>query len=240
MAGYRYPLPSRYRVRYPYKYRKGGTSERAIGLGLGVALIAGVGSGTVSVVRRHAAGRGCTVQPAAAQAIAYARAQVGVVPYAWGGTTTAGFDCSGLTQAAYAAGGVSIKRTSQDQWASEPHVSTPQAGDLVFFAGSDGTPTSPGHVGIVVNPARHLMIDAYETGTDVRYDTYGLPSSAPGLSDPVGFTDPAPATFGSGEGGYIAAVLAALGAPDSSANASSMAAWISRETRGHRSRHGTR
>jgi hypothetical protein len=61
----------------------------------------------------------------------------------------------------------------------------------VFFAGADGTPSSPGHVGIVVSPARHLMIDAYAAGTYVRYDTYGLPSSAQGLSDPVGFTRPA-------------------------------------------------
>ena len=128
--------------------------------------------------------------PASAEAIAFARAQVGTVPYAWGGTTAFGFDCSGLTQAAYAAAGVSIERTSEEQWASEPHVSSPQPGDLVFFAGADGTPSSPGHVGIVVSPAGHLMIDAYAAGTYVRYDTYGLASSAPGLSDPVGFTDP--------------------------------------------------
>lgn len=128
--------------------------------------------------------------PAAAAAITYAEAQLGRAPYVWGGTTTEGFDCSGLVQAAYASAGVSIARTSEAQWASEPHVTSPQAGDLVFFAGADGTPSSPGHVGIVVSPARHLMIDAYTAGTYVRYDTYGLPSSAPGLTDPVGFTDP--------------------------------------------------
>ena len=86
--------------------------------------------------------------------------------------------------------GVSIQRTSQDQWASEPQVSNPQPGDLVFFAGADGTPSSPGHVGIVVDPAQHLMIDAYATGFPVEYDTYGLASSKEGLSEPVGFTQP--------------------------------------------------
>jgi NlpC/P60 family len=133
---------------------------------------------------------------AAATAVAFVRAQAGAVPYVWGGTTTAGFDCSGLVQAAYAAAGVSIERTSEEQWVSEPHVAAPVAGDLVFFAGADGTPSSPGHVGIVTDPARHLMIDAYAAGTYVRYDTYGLASSAPGLSDPVGFTDPAGARDG--------------------------------------------
>jgi cell wall-associated NlpC family hydrolase len=91
---------------------------------------------------------------------------------------------------AYASAGITIERTSEEQWASETHVSSPAPGDLVFFAGADGTPSSPGHVGIVTDPARHVMIDAYAAGTYVRYDTYGLPSSAPGLSAPVGFTDP--------------------------------------------------
>jgi len=126
---------------------------------------------------------------AAATAIAYARSQLGK-PYLWGGTGPDAFDCSGLVMQAYAAAGISIPRTSEEQWAAGPQASTAQPGDLVFFAGADGTATSPGHVGIVVDPARHLMIDAYATGLPVEYDTYGLPGSAGGLADPVGFTDP--------------------------------------------------
>jgi hypothetical protein len=61
----------------------------------------------------------------------------------------------------------------------------------VFFAGADGTAASPGHVGLVVDPARHLMIEAYATGYPIRYSQYGTPGSAPGDQDPVGFTDPA-------------------------------------------------
>jgi cell wall-associated NlpC family hydrolase len=126
---------------------------------------------------------------AAATAIAYAQGQIGK-PYLWGGTGPDAFDCSGLTYRAY---GSSIARTSQDQWATEPHVTKPAPGDLVFFAGADGTPSSPGHVGMVVDPARNLMIDAYATGTNIGYDTYGPSASRPGLTDPVGFTDPAAA-----------------------------------------------
>jgi cell wall-associated NlpC family hydrolase len=91
---------------------------------------------------------------------------------------------------AYAAAGVSIARTSQAQWATEQQVSTPEPGDLVFFPGADGTPASPGHVGIVIDPARYLMIDAYASGLPVEYDTYGPGASKQGLSDPAGFTDP--------------------------------------------------
>jgi cell wall-associated NlpC family hydrolase len=68
------------------------------------------------------------------------------------------------------------------------HVSSPQPGDLVFFAGSPIDPP-PGHVGIVVSPARHLMIDAYGAGTVVRYDRYGPRATAPGLQNVVGFTE---------------------------------------------------
>ena len=48
-----------------------------------------------------------------------------------------------------------------------------------------------GHVGIVVDPARNLMIDAYgPDGAPISYDTYGLPTSRPGNGAVVGFTDP--------------------------------------------------
>lgn len=38
-------------------------------------------------------------------------------------------------------------------------------GDLVFFAGSDGTMTAPGHVGVVIGQG--LVIVAPFTGEDV-------------------------------------------------------------------------
>ena len=128
---------------------------------------------------------------AAGKIIAYAQAQLGK-PYLWGATGPAAFDCSGLAMMAYRAAGITIPRTSQQQWADGRRIPAAQAqpGDLVFFAGSDGTPTAPGHVGIVVNPATHTMIDAYATGYNVEYDTYGLPASKGGLSPVIGFTRP--------------------------------------------------
>jgi cell wall-associated NlpC family hydrolase len=117
---------------------------------------------------------------AAVKAIAYARAQIGR-PYEWGATGPGAFDCSGLVMEAYRSAGVDIARTSQEQWATEEHVPTPEPGDLAFFAGSDGTMTSPGHVGMVIGNGK--MIEAYGTGYPVRVASYGG-------RDPVGFTDP--------------------------------------------------
>jgi peptidoglycan DL-endopeptidase CwlO len=122
-------------------------------------------------------------------AIAFAQKQIGK-PYLWGGTGPDAFDCSGLVMMAYQAAGVDIPRTSEDQWTWGPKVPASQAepGDLVFFAGSDGTPTSPGHVGMVIGGGK--MIEAYATGFPIRISTYGTASSAGGLSQVVGFTRP--------------------------------------------------
>jgi cell wall-associated NlpC family hydrolase len=123
--------------------------------------------------------------------LAYAEAQLGK-PYQYGATGPDTYDCSGLAMMAYRAAGITIPRTSQAQWAFGRQIPASQAqpGDLVFFAGSDGTPAAPGHVGIVLDPAAHTMIDAYATGYPVEEDTYGLPASKGGLSPVVGFTRP--------------------------------------------------
>ena len=125
----------------------------------------------------------------AAAAIAFARAQLGK-PYVWGGTGPDDWDCSGLTQAAYASGGVTIPRTSQDQWAAGPRVYDPQPGDLVFFPGSDGTWDAPGHVALYTGRGR--IIQAYAPGVGVVRTTYGQPSSLAGTGpgDVIGYTRP--------------------------------------------------
>ena len=119
---------------------------------------------------------------AVAAAISFAEQQLGK-PYLWGGTGPDAFDCSGLMMMAYRAAGISIARTSQAQWASETRVpaSQVQPGDLVFFAGSDGTVTDPGHVGLVIGDGK--MIEAYATGFPIRVSSYANRGA-------VGFTEP--------------------------------------------------
>jgi cell wall-associated NlpC family hydrolase len=102
-------------------------------------------------------------------AMSFALAQIGV-PYVWGGESPAGYDCSGLVQAAYHSVGVAIPRTSEEQFDSEAHLpaGTPLApGDLVFFGPSRLDAT---HVGMVVGPGE--MVDAPHPGTDVRTESF--------------------------------------------------------------------
>jgi cell wall-associated NlpC family hydrolase len=63
-----------------------------------------------------------------------------------------------------------------------------EPGDLVFFAGSDGTATDPGHVGLVIGGGK--MIEAYATGFPIRVSSYGTSASAGGDNQVVGFTRP--------------------------------------------------
>jgi len=101
-------------------------------------------------------------------ALGYARGQLGL-PYLWGGdgpaAGEAGFDCSGLTTAAWASVGIAIPRTAHTQYRALPPVPLDQlqAGDLVFF----GTPTRVHHVGIATGQGT-AMIHAPDRGQTVR------------------------------------------------------------------------
>ncbi|MFF0183534.1 transglycosylase family protein [Streptomyces sp. NPDC005244] len=94
----------------------------------------------------------------AAKAVAFALAQVGK-PYIYGATGPNAYDCSGLTQAAWRAAGVSIPRTSQAQWAGLTRVSTPRVGDIVVYKGAD-------HVGLYIGGGK--IVEAPRPGAPIR------------------------------------------------------------------------
>ena len=172
-----------HRIRRRYRRVNGRFVASAVIAGLMLAAAHGhvppVSGQTASVVQPGTA----IPSPAAAAAIAYARAQLGK-PYVYGATGPDAFDCSGLTQAAWQAAGVTIPRTSEDQWADLPHVSSPQPGDLVFFPGSDGTWTAPGHVALVIGGGQ--MIQAYDSVTPIEVS----PLNGDGAGGIVGYARP--------------------------------------------------
>ncbi|MBI5232458.1 MAG: C40 family peptidase [Coriobacteriales bacterium] len=92
------------------------------------------------------------------------------VPYVWGGTTPSGFDCSGLCQYSYAKIGISIPRTSREQFKIGAFIPPDrrdllEPGDLVFF-GRNGDPDRVHHVGIYSGGGN--FIEAPYTGAVVK------------------------------------------------------------------------
>ena len=114
----------------------------------------------------------------AEKAVAFAYSKLGC-PYVFGGTgpCSAGYDCSGLTMSAWASAGVSIPRTSEEQWAQLPHVSTAnmQPGDIMVFSGA-------GHVGIYVG--NNKLIDAPVPGrvSSLSHSAAGINRTSTALS----------------------------------------------------------
>ena len=96
-------------------------------------------------------------------ALRFALSQVGK-PYVYGGAGPDAYDCSGLTQSAWRAAGVSIPRTTWQQAAFGSHVplSAIQPGDLVVFY-SDAS-----HVGIYSGNGQ--VVVAPHEGTTVRLE----------------------------------------------------------------------
>jgi cell wall-associated NlpC family hydrolase len=105
----------------------------------------------------------------AAAAIAFAKSQLGE-PYVWGAAGPDSWDCSGLTMAAWRAGGVSLPHYSVAQYdaATPIGVGELRPGDLLFW----GTTSSPGsifHVALYLGDG--MMIHAPRTGRPVVIDS---------------------------------------------------------------------
>lgn len=109
--------------------------------------------------------RGSAAQGQAA--VAWAQARVGT-PYVYGASGPDGYDCSGLTMRAWQAAGVSLYRTSRDQYRQVRKISYDdlRPGDLVFWGTDPSNPGSVYHVAMYVGGGQ--IVEAPRPGLTVR------------------------------------------------------------------------
>ena len=107
-------------------------------------------------------------------AILFAKSQIGK-PYVWGGTGPAGYDCSGLVQAAYRSIGIEIPRVTnaQQQWGQSIPAAQAKPGDLLF-------PNNINHV-VMVSDTPGMIIEAQQTGVPI----HEVPISSSMMSAPA-------------------------------------------------------
>jgi len=87
------------------------------------------------------------------------------VPYAWGGESTAGFDCSGLVKYVYALAGITMPHNAAQQNKAVTPIkdaSQLQAGDLVFLQG-----TQTGRNGHFVPPGEASHVGVFDGAGNV-------------------------------------------------------------------------
>jgi cell wall-associated NlpC family hydrolase len=89
--------------------------------------------------------------------IAYAAKFVGT-PYLSGGSTPAGFDCSGFVSYVYRHFGISLPHASSAYWGIGTRVSSPEPGDIIVTSG---------HVALYAG--KNLQIDAPVPGKTIQF-----------------------------------------------------------------------
>ena len=99
------------------------------------------------------------------KAVDFAHSRIGT-PYAYGGTTDAGYDCSGFVQAAYRSAGVNIPRTTYEQANYGRSVSRAelQPGDLIFYG--NGGPSTSYHAAMYIGNGQ--VIHSPQSGDSVK------------------------------------------------------------------------
>lgn len=107
-----------------------------------------------------------SVSGKAGVAVRYAYNAIGT-PYEWAGEGPGGYDCSGLTLAAWKAAGKSLPHNAAMQWDAVAHISkgSLQPGDLVFYNGL-------GHVALYVGSGK--VIHAPTFGESVKLSSIDM------------------------------------------------------------------
>ena len=141
--------------------------------GLAALLLVALAAGCASAPNKAPVAASGSTRPTQAgdQAAGYALTMVGK-PYKYGGSSPAGFDCSGLVMYSYRQAGFALPHSTDKQRATSRPVKVAdlRRGDLLFF-NQEGK--KHGHVGIYVGGGK--FVHAPSSGKSVRSDRLDSP-----------------------------------------------------------------
>jgi TP901 family phage tail tape measure protein len=106
--------------------------------------------------------------------------------YQWGGASPPLFDCSGLMSWGLAQAGRNVGRLTAEGFNSGfPHISPEKPGDLVTFDTGRLSAGQAGHIGMVFDPSRKIMLHTDGAGP-ARAGDYASRGGLLGYVDPIG------------------------------------------------------
>jgi cell wall-associated NlpC family hydrolase len=147
----------------------------AVAISAPVALTGTVLTGTAQAATAASQQKAAMAAPVTWNMVAAAKArQLVGYSYSYGGTTTAGFDCSGLTQWVYhhTGHGKAIDRMANDQFRQFKRISHAAArpGDLVFFHETSNPASYVYHVGVY--EGGEMMVAATTSAGGVQLQSF--------------------------------------------------------------------
>lgn len=130
-----------------------------------------VGRTTGPLIKEEADKKRPQASELGAKVVETAKKYVGT-PYAWGGRSASGFDCSGFVSFVLSQQNVDVPRTSYDMYAQGKSISSARPGDLVFFTTYD---TGASHVGIYLGNQQFISAASSGVKIDSLGDSYWGP-----------------------------------------------------------------
>jgi cell wall-associated NlpC family hydrolase len=96
------------------------------------------------------------------------------VPYVYGGSSPAGFDCSGFIQYVFKEFGFSLARSASAQslFGFDVALNELAPGDLLYFKGRNLSSSTIGHVGMVTSVSNGKIEFIHAAGKSVKMETF--------------------------------------------------------------------
>lgn len=102
--------------------------------------------------------------------VSFAKSYVGT-PYKWGGSSSAGFDCSGFVSFVFRHFGLNTSHGAKDYYnlGKSVPIDSSRKGDVILFTGTNFSRKSVGHVGIVISNSGDSLVFIHSSSSKKHF-----------------------------------------------------------------------